>query len=102
MTARVLAAILGLIPAYIASRKGRNFGQWWLYGFLIFIVALFHSLLLKPKQALVIEQAQETPVAPPPPQLPEGTKNCILCGQIIAETSSRCPVCKQDQSITQN
>ena len=41
-----VAAGLGLIPAKIASGKGKNFGLWWLYGFLIFIVALIHSILL--------------------------------------------------------
>jgi hypothetical protein len=42
----VVAALLGLIPAAIAQPKGRSFGLWWLYGFLLFIVALPHSLML--------------------------------------------------------
>lgn len=47
------AAILGLLPAYIARRKGREFGKWWLYGFLIWIIALPHSLLIKSDKAVV-------------------------------------------------
>ena len=43
----VVAIFLGFIPAKIASDKGRSFGLWWLYGFLLFIVALIHSVLLK-------------------------------------------------------
>ena len=43
----VVAAGLGFIPASIASKKGRSFGLWWLYGFLLFIVALIHSLVMK-------------------------------------------------------
>lgn len=43
----VVAALLGLIPASIASRKGRSFGGWWVYGTLLFIVALIHSLVLR-------------------------------------------------------
>jgi hypothetical protein len=27
-----LAAIIGLLPAFIAKRKGRMFGIWWFYG----------------------------------------------------------------------
>ncbi|MBI1912447.1 MAG: zinc ribbon domain-containing protein [Deltaproteobacteria bacterium] len=40
-----IAILIGLIPAYIASRKGLSFIQWWIYGTLIFIVALPHSIL---------------------------------------------------------
>ena len=42
----VVAALIGLIPAAVAQSKGRSFGPWWLYGFLLFIVALPHSLML--------------------------------------------------------
>ncbi len=44
----VLAVLLALIPATIAKRKGWSFFGWWCYGFLIWIVALPHALLLKP------------------------------------------------------
>ena len=37
----VMASVLGLIPAVIAYRKGRSFGLWWIYGSMLFIVALF-------------------------------------------------------------
>jgi hypothetical protein len=42
----VVAALLGLIPAFIAQSKGRSFGGWWLYGFLLFIVAIIHVLFV--------------------------------------------------------
>ena len=38
----VLAAVLGLIPAYIAKSKGRSFALWWIYGWMLFIVAIIH------------------------------------------------------------
>lgn len=41
------AAILGLLPAFIASSKGRSFGLWWFYGAMIFIVAIIHAMVLK-------------------------------------------------------
>ena len=37
--------LLGLIPAYIAQRKGKNFIDWWLFGILLFPVALPLALL---------------------------------------------------------
>ena len=41
------AVLLGLIPAVIACKKGRSFVGWWLYGALLFIVALPHALLAR-------------------------------------------------------
>lgn len=43
----VAASLLGLIPAFIAQSKRRRLGLWWLYGALLFVVALPHALLLK-------------------------------------------------------
>ena len=43
----VLAMIFGLVPAVIARDKGQSFGGWWIYGAVIFPVAVVHSLLLK-------------------------------------------------------
>src|SRR5258706_2044277 len=88
--APLFASILGLIPAYIAHRKGRSFGLWWIYGAMLFIIALFHSLMLKP--ALPPVEQIPPPPEPLPPQLPDGTKTCVFCGQLIDELSTKCPV----------
>jgi len=45
----IIAVLIGLIPASIASRKGRSFGLWWLFGALLFIIALPASLLIRGK-----------------------------------------------------
>lgn len=42
----IVGALLGLIPAFIASNKGRSFGAWYIYGFCLFIFAFFHALLI--------------------------------------------------------
>jgi hypothetical protein len=42
-------AVLGLIPAFIASRKGRNFFDWWFFGAALFPIALIWSFFLKPR-----------------------------------------------------
>lgn len=44
----VVAVILGIIPAAIANRKGRSFFWWWVFGFLLFILALPLSIIAKP------------------------------------------------------
>jgi len=46
----IVAVIVGLIPATIAARKGRDFTTWWIYGALVFIIALPHALIMKPRQ----------------------------------------------------
>ncbi len=38
----VIAAGLAFIPANIAKHKGYSFGLWWLYGWLLFIIAIIH------------------------------------------------------------
>ncbi len=37
---------LGLLPGFLASRKGRNFFIWWIFGVTIFPVALIYALRL--------------------------------------------------------
>lgn len=45
----IVAVLLGLIPAAIASKKGRSFATWWFFGAMLFIVALPMALMMKPK-----------------------------------------------------
>lgn len=52
-----IAAGLAFIPATIAKNKGRSFGKWWFYGWMLFIVALIHSLLITPEKKLATEPA---------------------------------------------
>jgi hypothetical protein len=47
----VLGALVGLIPAVIAQRKGYSFVGWWIFGALLFIVALPMALVMKPNQS---------------------------------------------------
>ncbi len=39
--------VIALLPAWIASEKGRSFVKWYIYGVLLWIIALLHSLLIK-------------------------------------------------------
>jgi hypothetical protein len=43
----LIQGLLALIPAKIASSKGKNFLIWYAYGFLLFIIALVHVLVIK-------------------------------------------------------
>jgi len=45
-----LLIVLGLIPAFIARSKGRNFYEWWFFGAALIFVALPASMLIKPAE----------------------------------------------------
>jgi hypothetical protein len=64
-----LAVILGLIPAEIARRKGHSFLGYWIFGVLLWIIALPAALILKP------------------------TYQCPHCMEAINPAASRCPHC---------
>lgn len=72
----VLAVLLGLIPAYIAKQKGYSFGDYWIFGTLLFVVALPVALLRKPN--------------------PDTRRQCPHCRTWIARDASACPQCTRD------
>lgn len=75
MTILIVMVLIGLIPATVARGKGREFALWWVYGSLLFIVALPHALLLKPDL-----QGQ-------------GMKTCPRCAEPVKEAAAVCRYC---------
>jgi hypothetical protein len=81
----VVIALLGLIPAAIARNKGRSFGAWWLYGALLFIIALPHALLLKSDRAAIERR-----------QVAEGYRKCRFCAEMVKADAIVCRYCGRD------
>ena len=81
----LICAVLGCIPAAIASNKGRSFIEWWIYGALLFIVALIHSLLIR-KDHSALERAQAI----------EGLVKCPYCAEMVKPEAVKCKHCGSD------
>lgn len=88
MTYLILAAILGVIPALIAQNKGRSAFGWWIFGFLLFPIALICSFLIsKEIQNLTTsEQDNET----------NTLRRCPYCAEYIQEAAVKCKHCHEE------
>jgi hypothetical protein len=83
----VADVILALIPAVIAQSKGRRFGEWYLYGLLLWIVAIIHSLVIKPTTS-----SQRLRLAS------EGYRTCPFCDEMIRPGAVVCRYCGRELS----
>jgi hypothetical protein len=72
----LIVAFLGVIPAIIAAKKGRNFFGWWLFGAALFIVALPVAILINPSTA--------------------AEKQCPACLNWVARAATKCRYCGTD------
>ena len=70
----IIGIILGFPSAFIAKKRGRDFGKWLTYGILVWPVALIHSLLLKPDQNAIEKRL-----------INEGNKKCPHCAEMIKQ-----------------
>lgn len=68
----VFVLLIALIPAGIAKGKGRSFFAWWVYGILLWIVALIHSIALPPVRV------------------------CPHCAEAIKPEAKVCPHCQRE------
>ena len=79
------ALALGAIPALIAQSKGRSFLLWWLYGSVIFIVAVIHAIVLKADDKIVEADA-----------LANGGRKCPYCAEVVKMEAKVCRFCHRE------
>jgi hypothetical protein len=76
-----IAMLLGLLPAYIASAKGKNFLLWWFYGTFLFVFAIFHAIAMKPAEENLIFY---------------GRRYCPHCEKIVDVGATSCEHCGKE------
>jgi len=72
----LLCVLIGLLPAWIANRKGYNFLTWWIFGALLFLLALPLALMMKPDGGR--------------------RRACPSCMEWIDKRAVACPKCGRD------
>jgi hypothetical protein len=78
--------MLGLIPGVIAMNKGRSFFGWWIYGALLFIIALPHALLMRSDVKAMERRELET----------GENRKCPFCAEIVKAEAKICKHCGKD------
>ena len=72
----LVGLIISIIPALVASSKGREFFLWYIYGLFLFPFALIHAIVIKPNE------------------LANGMTKCRSCASVISEEAKICPSCR--------
>ena len=78
----ITAMVLGLIPAAVATRRGLDFVTWWLYGMLLWPVAVVHVFFATPDSVMIAAQMR--------PRL------CPFCAESIRPAAKVCKHCGRD------
>ena len=80
LTDYALFAVIMLIPANIAHRKGKSFSLFAIYGILLWIVAIIHSIMMSSDKVKAD---------------PDKYKSCPYCGETVLKVATKCKHCHE-------
>lgn len=87
MTIDMVLILLGLalIPAFIASSKGRSFALWYIYGVCLLIVAIPHSIIISKTAEQKDKELKSA-----------GYVECPYCKEPVKTGAVVCPHCRRE------
>lgn len=87
MTIDMVLILLGLalIPAFIASSKGRSFVLWYIYGVCLLIVAIPHSIIISKTAEQKDKELKSA-----------GYVECSYCKEPVKAGAVVCPHCRRE------
>ena len=94
----ITLTVLGAMVAVAAHVKGYDWFPWFVYGFLVWPVALVH-VLLRPHEGW-----KPSPPLPPPPVAPRREpqrRPCPFCAELILPDAKLCRFCNHDLPVAE-